>query len=162
VSGSNVEIERKFVVEQPPQQLEDCRSDHIRQGYLVSGQGDTEVRLRDRDGERTLTVKQGRGRVRAEEEIGVQDDGFERLWPLTEGARLEKRRHAYPLNGDLTVEVDVYEGELEGLIIVEVEFPSEGAAEAFQPPNWFAAEVTDDARFSTQVLATEGRPDGSG
>jgi hypothetical protein len=47
------------------------------------------VRLRERAGEATLTVNQGRGRTRVEEEIEVDEDAFERLWPLTEGQRLK-------------------------------------------------------------------------
>ena len=115
------------------------------------------MRVRERDGETTLTVKQGAGRVRAEEEIELDRQSFERLWPLTEGQRVEKCRHRVD-HDDLTIEVDVYGGELEGLVIAEVEFANEDAADGFEPPTWLGRELTDDSRFSTQRLALEGKP----
>jgi adenylate cyclase len=43
-------------------------------------------------------------------------------------------------------------------LVAEVEFASEEAAHAFEAPEWFGAEVTDDARFKSQRLASEGAP----
>ena len=74
------------------------------------------------------------------------------------GRRLHKRRHAVPHN-DLTIEIDVYAGDLEGLIVAETEFPSEEEARAFDPPAWLGKEVTGDRRYLNETLATEGRPD---
>jgi adenylate cyclase len=61
--------------------------------------------------------------------------------------------------GDLPVELDIFEGELEGLRVAEVEFPDEDAAHAFEPPDWFGPEVTDDHRYANESLATHGLPD---
>ncbi len=82
---------------------------------------------------------------------------FARLWPLTEGRRIEKTRYVIPAEG-LSIELDVFSGGLTGLFVAEVEFASETAADAFEPPEWFGAEVTDDARFKNQRLASEGAP----
>jgi len=83
---------------------------------------------------------------------------FEALWPLTEGRRLRKRRHLLPDDG-VEVEVDVYEGELEGLIVAEIEFDSEEQARGFEPPPWLGDEVTGDERFLNESLAVDGAPD---
>ena len=40
-----------------------------------------------------------------------------------------------------------------GFSYVEVEFPTEQAANCFEPPSWFGREVTEDARFSYGTLA---------
>ena len=80
------------------------------------------------------------------------------FWPLTEGRRLEKTRHVIPAGADLTIELDVYSGALTGLLVAEVEFGSEEAAGTFEPPAWFGTEVTDDARFKNQQLASVGAP----
>lgn len=156
-TGSGVEIERKFLVVEPPKELERCETSDIRQGYLVIGDDGAEVRLRERGDEMTLTVKRGTGQVRAEEEVELDPGAFKRLWPLTDGRRLEKRRHLVPHEG-LTIEIDVYAGELSGLVIAEVEFPNEAAADGFEPPTWLDRELTDDPRFSSQRLAAEGKP----
>jgi CYTH domain-containing protein len=104
-----------------------------------------------------LTAKRGSGISRDEAEVEVDRDSFERLWPLTEGRRLHKRRHVIP-HGDQTIELDVYEGELEGLRVAEIEFPSEDEAIRFQPPAWLGDEVTGDERYLNETLATKGRP----
>lgn len=56
--------------------------------------------------------------------------------------------------------MDVFHGELEGLAIVEVEFPSSEAADAFEPPAWFGEEITGRPEWSNPGLAVRGRPDG--
>jgi CYTH domain-containing protein len=152
------EIERKFLVEDAPPDLSSHPSSEIRQGYLaVDGDG-TEIRVRSRDDATVLTVKQGAGRSRAEVEIEIGREIFERLWPLTEGRRVEKRRYVIPGGDGITIEVDAYEGALAGLIVAEVEFEDDERADAFEPPSWFAREVTDDRRFKNQTLAREGMP----
>jgi CYTH domain-containing protein len=146
-----MEIERKFLVEADPPHG-DRPAVHIRQGYVAIAEDAGEVRVRDRDGACTLTVKQGAGLVRDEHDIAITPELFAALWPASEGRRVEKRRHLVPHDG-LTIELDVFEGDLAGLRIAEVEFPSVAAAEAFVPPPWFGPEVTGDARYLNQTLA---------
>jgi hypothetical protein len=47
-------------------------------------------------------------------------------------------------------------------MLAEVEFPSEQAADEFEPPAWLGRELTDDARFSSHRLALEGKPQDAG
>lgn len=153
-----MEIERKFLVADLPADLERYDSSAVRQGYLAVESDGTEVRVRDRDGAATLTVKKGRGVVRTEEEIDIGSDEFDRLWPLTDGRRVEKRRHLIPAAAGLTIELDVYAGHLESLATAEVECGSEADSRDFAPPDWFGRELTGDARFSNQRLAVDGIP----
>jgi adenylate cyclase len=152
------EIERKFLVPAPPADVERWPSTAIEQGYLAVDADGTEVRVRRRAGRALITVKSAGGRARVEEEFGIEPERFERLWPLTEGRRLEKTRYEIPADGGLTIELDVYGGALAGLVVAEVEFPSEEAADAFAAPGWFGREVTDDPRYRNQRLAGEGAP----
>ncbi len=152
---SGVEVERKFLVPHPPE-LEGTESDEIEQGYLAVG-ADGEVRLRRKGDQLLLTAKRGSGISRDEAEVELDREAFERLWPLTEGRRLHKRRHVIP-QGDLQIEVDVYEGDLEGLVVAEIEFDSEEEARGFEPPDWIGEEVTGDVRYLNETLATRGRP----
>jgi CYTH domain-containing protein len=52
----------------------------------------------------------------------------------------------------------VYEEALAGLLVAEVEFPSEDAARAFRPPAWFGREVTGNPAYLNQTLARGGLP----
>ena len=150
-----MEVERKFLV---PEQLDlaGTESNEIEQGYLAVGT-EGEVRLRRKGEALLLTAKRGAGLSRDEAEVELDADAFESLWPLTEGRRLHKRRHLIP-HGDLTIELDVYEGDLEGLVVAEIEFASEDQAGRFEPPGWIGEEVTGDERYLNETLATRGPP----
>jgi adenylate cyclase len=117
------------------------------------------VRIRDRDGDLTLTVKRGSGLVRAEEEVEMDGDAFARLWPLAGERCVAKRRYLIPEEPGLTIELDVYAEDLDGLVTAEVEFPSEADAQRFEPPPWLGDDVTGDDRYSTRRLAVDGLPD---
>ena len=152
-----MEIERKFLVGAPPDGLDAHPAEPIDQGYLALD-GDTEVRVRRRAGRATLTIKHGSGLVRVEEEIAIDDARFERLWPLTAGRRIEKVRHLVPADG-VTVELDVYGGDLAGLVVAEVEFAGEADSEAWRPPGWLGRELTGDERYANRSLACHGAPE---
>jgi adenylate cyclase len=150
-----MEVERKFLVSDPPD-LDGTESDEIEQGYLAVG-ADGEVRLRRKGEKLLLTAKRGSGLSRQEAEVEIDPGSFDELWALTEGRRLRKRRHVVS-HSDLEVEVDVYEGDLAGLVVAEIEFRSEEEAKAFDPPGWLAEEVTGDSRYLNETLATAGLP----
>src|SRR3954463_2672775 len=97
--GMAKEIERKFLVADPPADLAGYPSQHIRQGYLVTSD-DAEARVRHITSGRKeafiLTVKRKAAAGRDEIEIPIQRKYFEQLWPLAKGRRLEKTRYEIP------------------------------------------------------------------
>ncbi len=159
--SANQEIERKFLVTgELPDDLDRYPSDEISQGYVAVADDGTEVRVRARGGDYTLTVKSGPSRARVEVEIEIDEGQFESIWPLTAGRRIVKRRYLIPAGDQLSIELDLYAGELDGLVTAEIEFDSEDQAEAFEPPPWIGGDVTGDGAYSNQSLAAHGRPHG--
>lgn len=154
----STEIERKFLVAELPD-LSDAGKAVVRQGYLTAPEDSTELRLRQKNDSFFLTLKGGGGLVRVEREAEISPDQFETFWPETEGRRLEKMRFTGTLSDGRVFELDVFEGHLAPLYLVEVEFASEAQALAFAPPSWFGADVTDDKRYKNKNLAINGRPD---
>lgn len=154
-----MEIERKFLIPAPPPNLEQFPCSRIDQAYVAIDPAGTEVRVRRRAGETSLTVKGGRGRSRTEEELEIDIERFARLWELSGGRCLEKTRYEMPAGGGLTIELDVYAGDLEGLVTAEVEFATAQAADRFIAPPWFGEEVTDDDAYKNRRLAVDGRPE---
>lgn len=154
----HIEIERKFLVDEAPHDLEQHPADALQQGYLAVAPDGVEARIRRRGDRTSLTVKSGPGHVRVEEEIPIEPERFDAMWPLTEGRRVEKTRYLVPLPEGLTVELDIYAGDLDGLVTAEIEFPSMEASAAFEPPAWLGREITGDARFANQSLALNGAP----
>ena len=148
------EIERKFLVTTIPDGLPEPGTE-IRQAYLTTEP--TEVRVRSSDGGRhELTIKSLGGLTRAEVSVPVASEQFDELWSLAHGV-IEKTRRRVDVGG-YTAEVDVYGGKLDGLVVVEVEFPSEQEATSFVPPSWFGREVTTDGRFRNAALAVADAP----
>ncbi|WP_171234124.1 CYTH domain-containing protein [Ruegeria sp. HKCCA6837] len=152
------EIERKFLVAAAPD-LSNAQKAVVRQGYLTAPDDSTELRLRQKDDAFFLTLKGGGGLVRVEREAQITAKQFETFWPETEGRRVEKERYTGRLPDGLMFELDIFSGDLAPLRLVEVEFDSEEDAEAFVPPEWFGADVTEDKRFKNKTMATKGIPD---
>lgn len=151
-----MEIERKFLIDHVPAGVLGAPWTRLRQGYLVVGD-DGEARVRDDAGTYTLTVKSTGGLARSETEVGLSSEQWESLWLATEGRRIEKRRYRVP-DEQGVIELDVYEGDLTGLVVAEVEFASLERAAQFRPPTWFDIEVTEDSRYRNASLALFGRP----
>jgi CYTH domain-containing protein/CHAD domain-containing protein len=149
-----VEIERKYLLSTLPPAVRSVPATIIQQGYLPG----TEVleRIRSlRSDTRTRwmrTVKVGQGVARLEFEEEVLPSFGERLYALTDGARVEKRRYAVPA-GTHTWEVDDFTDR--DLVLAEVELSD--AEEAVEIPAWLAPylvrEVTDDPDFTNAALA---------
>ncbi len=155
---AEVEIERKFLVDPIPPDLDTHPSSQIEQGYIAITEDGVEVRIRSYGEKSFLTVKSGGTLARVEEEFEIDEPRFRSLWPLTEGRRVSKRRYLIPAGDDVTIDLDVYAGALDGLATAEVEFDSEAAASAFTPPSWFGREITDEPAYKNQRLALHGLP----
>jgi adenylate cyclase len=149
------EIERKFLVATLPENLEQYPHKEIVQGYIAITPDGTEVRLRKKGEKYFQTIKSGLGKIRGEHEIEITEDQFNTLWPTTEGKRVEKVRYEIPV-GENIIELDIYSGDLNGLLTAEVEFNSEEGSNSFEPPVWLGKEVTEDKRYKNQNLALHG------
>jgi CYTH domain-containing protein len=148
------EIERKFLVKWLPPSMKRSRRFMIAQGYLSAENGGRHVRLRKKGRTASLTFKVGRGNAREEREIRLSPKQFSVLWPATKGRRLRKLRYEVPWK-DLIIEIDIYRGTNNGLVVAEVEFPNHAARRRFKPPGWFGREVTGEKRYSNLRLARE-------
>lgn len=156
------EIELKYVVDPAnlPQDinLAEVRSSRLRQGYVAIGTDGSETRVRSFNDETfELTIKSPGMIERVEQTIKITPQMFESLWTQTEGRQVLKTRYYIP-HGSLTIELDIYEGHLEGLVTAEVEFdgrPNEAMIKAttFEPPAWFGKNVSEDPRYKNHSLA---------
>ncbi len=155
------ETERRFLIEDPDDARSRATEDEpIEQGYVAIDPDGTEVRVRQRGDTTVLTVKSGPGESRFERELGISAEDFAQLFELTARRRVRKRRHTIEA-GELRYEIDVFEGDLEGLALVEVEFGSEAEAAAFEPPDWFGRELTGMDEYANVNLARDGLPEPS-
>ncbi|MGN1332618.1 MAG: CYTH domain-containing protein [Lachnospiraceae bacterium] len=143
-----MEIERKFKVSALPT-LDSCIYQLLEQGYLST---DPVVRVRREDSRFYLTYK-GQGLLAREEyNLPLTEEAYRHLLQKADGIIIRKRRYLLPYRNH-TIELDIFEKPYEGLVIAEVEFPTEEEAISFQPPSWFGEEVTYDSRYHNSALS---------
>ncbi|MEA2006987.1 MAG: hypothetical protein U9O20_02390 [Patescibacteria group bacterium] len=143
-----IELELAWLVKNMPKDLEDCPSFEIVQGYLPCDDDQIkDERVRKKKGIFTHTKKRFA--------VSSQETGFceEETKKISEGEylrlmekgdkKVRKKRYLYPLESDLIAEIDVYKDNLDGLVVVEVEFSDIEGLKKFDPPEWFGKEVTD-------------------
>ena len=140
--GTDVEIERKFLLRRMPTLPDGAVRTDIAQGYLPGERLQERVRRVRRAGEPARfyrTVKVGSGISRTELEEEADEATFRRLWPLTKGRRIRKLRFKVR-EGDLTWEIDRFRGRR--LVLAEVELPSEDHAVPI--PAWLRDHIDRD------------------
>ena len=143
-----MEIERKFKIKSLPD-LDKYEYRVIEQGYLCT---DPVMRVRKEDDKYYMTYK-GRGFLEREEyNLPLNKESYEHLVKKADGVIITKNRYLIPY-GEHTIELDVFKGAHEGLIIAEVEFETKEKALAFEAPDWFAEDVTEDPSFTNSNLS---------
>ena len=144
-----MEIERKFLINELPKDLTTYPCRHIEQGYLATN---PVVRIRKDNDKYELTYK-GKGQmIREEHNLPLTQEAYEHLRDKIDGRLIAKKRYMIPYN-EHTIELDVFEGDLSPLILAEVEFPTEEAANRFIAPCWFAEDVTFSKQYHNSYLS---------
>ena len=146
-----MEIERKYLIDRLPDGLDAWPSRPIEQAYLCTY---PVVRVRQ-DGDSFYLTYKGRGLMAREEyNLPLTEEAYRHLLTKADGNILTKVRYRIPLEGtDLTVELDIFSGKFDGLVLAEVEFPDQETAESFTPPEWFGREVTFTGEYQNSRLS---------
>lgn len=156
-----MEIERKYLIHALPKNITDYPHHIIEQGYLSTN---PVVRIRRLDDDYYLTYKGSGLMVREEYNLPLTKESYEHMLPKIDGLLIQKIRYLIPLKPidcglkdtkSLLAELDVFEGKLAPLMLVEVEFESVEDANAFIAPDWFGKDVTKDGRYHNSNLSRE-------
>jgi CHAD domain-containing protein/CYTH domain-containing protein len=154
LGGAPQEIERKYLLERLPDTAKDTKPLLVEQGYLPGTHLVERVRRVKHDGPTRFyrTVKLGAGLVRTEVEEETTRAVFSKMWPLTKGRRLKKRRHRVR-DGQLVWEIDDFADRK--LVLAEVELKDGG--QDVEIPKWLrrhvVREVTDEEEYQNVRLA---------
>jgi CYTH domain-containing protein len=153
------EVERKFLLAAipPGTTFHADITDH----YIP----DTTLRLRRMQTEHEVTFKLAQKlrvhphdtRVILHTNFYVSESEYVFLASTLPSHRLGKRRfrvHA----GTIPMAIDQFQGQLEGLVVAEVDFGPNGDPSSLTMPSFALAEVTDDERFTGARLALTTRP----
>lgn len=147
-----MEIERKYLVpaDSLPDNLESYPCRQIEQGYLCT---EPVVRIRRDNEDYILTYKSKGLMAREEYNLPLTQEAYVHLKAKTDGRMIRKTRYMIPLDGGLTIELDIFHGDLSGLFLAEVEFPDEETGNSFTPPAWFGKDVTFSTEYHNSTLS---------
>jgi len=152
------EIEWRFLITKLPK-IPPVKGERLRQAYLTQGDPAIRVRIYENSSEVTIkyraqtdTAKDGPSE-REEYNASMDREEAESLFARAE-ASIDKTR--YRLDGN--IELDVFHGPHEGLVLAEIEVP-QADAEPLPPEGWQWLEISSDYSLSNQSLAWNGIPD---
>ena len=148
-----MEIERKYLVKGQFKPLATAKY-AIKPGH-PSKNPERTVRVRVKGDKGFLTIKgksseSGMSRFEWEKEIPLAE--AENLLKLCLPVIIEKTRYIVPEASGLVYEVDEFYGEHDGLLLAEIELPSEETT--FAKPAWLGEEVTGDAHYYNSYLSS--------
>lgn len=153
----SMEIERKYTIKELPSDLESYPCHLIEQAYLNTA---PVIRIRKEDDSYYLTYKGSGLMAREEYNLPLNEESYYHLLEKADGRIITKKRYVIPLKqyqpedqNNLSIELDVFEGELAPLMIAEIEFPTKEMAEAFVAPDLFLADVTFDPHYHNSNLS---------
>ena len=145
-----MEIERKFLVAQLPDNLDNYNCRYIEQGYLSTK---SVVRVRRDNDDYYLTYK-GSGMIAREEyNLPLTKDSYEHLIKKADGNIITKKRYEIPDGNGYTIELDIFEGAFNGTVIAEVEFNTIEEADNYIMPEFFTEDVTNNPEYHNSNMS---------
>lgn len=150
--GKTMEIERKFLItaDHLPADLAQYPHHEIEQGYLCTA---PVVRIRRQDEDYILTYKSKGLMCREEYNFPLNKAAYFHLKEKADGILISKTRYVIPEKDGLKIELDIFHGKHDGLLLAEVEFPTEEAADSYLPPAWFGEDVTYSTAYHNSTLS---------
>lgn len=145
-----MEIERKFLINKLPNDLNNYKCRIIEQGYLSTN---PVVRVRKDNDDYYLTYKGSGMMVREEYNLPLTKEAYDHLIKKADGNIIAKRRYEIPTINKLIIELDIFEGAFSGIILAEVEFESEEQANTYTPPEWFGKDVTNCSEYHNSHMS---------
>lgn len=148
------ELELTYIAKELPKGFKNARSKEILDIYIPSSAKHPDLRIRKIGERREITkkqpVKEGDASHQLETTIPLTKEEYAELSEL-KGKWVEKTRYYYEEQG-VNYEIDVFKGDLEGLVLVDVEFDSLEKKAAFVAPSWCLAEVTQEEFIAGGML----------
>lgn len=145
-----MEIERKYLIHKLPDHLEAYPHRTLEQAYLCT---EPVVRVRRDADDYILTYKSKGLMMREEYNLPLTKEAYRHLLEKADGRIITKERYCIPYGDHLTIELDVFAGDLGPLLLAEVEFSSEEEANSFTPPDWFGEDVSFSSKYHNSTLS---------
>lgn len=159
-----LEIEKTYLAKELPKGLEDFPSKEIIDIYVPAIAEHPILRIRKNGDKYEITKKtsiieedlsqQGRA---IEETIHLTEDEFKNL-SQSKGKKVRKFRYYYDWKGR-TAEIDIFQDDLVGLVMVDFEFKNEKEMADFKMPSFCLADVTQETFAAGGMLCSKSYKD---
>lgn len=149
-----IELEKTYLAKIMPADLQSFKSKEIVDIYIPKDKGHPTLRIRKNGDKYEMTKKEpihGNDSSQQEEQtIRLTEEEFKVLNSL-DGKRVRKIRCNYDYHGQIA-EIDVFQDDLAGLVLVDCEFDSIENMEKFDMPDFCLAEVTQEKFLAGGVV----------
>jgi len=149
-----IELEKTYLAKYLPQDLLSYNFDEIFDRYFPFSAKHPIMRLRKKGQNIEITKKSPIGNDSSKQEeltIHLTEEEYQALLN-TPGKDIHKKRYFYP-HQDRIAEFDIFEDDLTGLVVVDVEFENEEAKDKFTIPDFCLVEVTFENFIAAGMLA---------
>jgi CYTH domain-containing protein len=148
------ELEKTYLAKAFPTGLKNCKSKEIIDIYIPKSSIHPKIRIRKYGDKYEITKKEpvnyNDASHQDEQTITLNESEFNELAKL-EGKKTHKIRYYYDHNGKMA-EIDVFQGALKGLVLVDFEFKTSEEKASFKMPNFCLADVTQEGFIAGGVL----------
>ena len=142
-----IELERTFLAKYLPEDLENHSSKEMQDSYIPKESRHPILRIRKNGDKFTITRKYPKDgkdiSVMIEETINLSEEEYKSMQQI-DGKEHQKIRYQYPTKDAKVCEIDVYQGALKGLVLVDFEFDTIEEKDNFSPPDFCLVEVTQE------------------
>lgn len=149
-----IELERTFLLKTIPLHLTNYPHKEMVDIYIPPLQSHPNLRIRKNGEIYELTKKVPKNKDNSEfreRTIPLTKEEFTHL-SVIEGKKVQKNRYLYIIN-NRKVDVDIFTGELAGLILIDFEFATVEKKNKFIPPDFCLVEVTENPNLAGGALA---------
>ena len=150
-----IELELTFLAKKLPENLESCESKKIIDLYIENGTNHADLRIRKNGDKYQITrkrpVENSDSSIQEENDIQINEIEFNNL-KSSKAKKIEKNRFYYKLNNNIA-EIDVFEGDLKGLVLIDFEFKTDEEKNNFEKPDFCLVDVTQEEFTAGGMLA---------
>ena len=155
-----IERERTYLAKYIPEGLYGCPSQEIIDIYIPASVDHPTLRIRKNGEKYEITKKTPLhgtdSSEQLEQTIPLTPQEFKVL-SLVHGKRIRKQRYYYK-HQERTAEIDIFQEDLNGLVIVDFEFDNSEEKDNFTAPDFCLADVTQEKTFAGGVLCGKTYP----
>ena len=142
-----IELERTFLAKYLPKDLDSYPKKSMQDSFIPKQARHPVLRIRKNGEKFNITRKYPKNEadnsIMIEETINLSEEEYNSMQQI-DGKVHQKIRYQYPTSDAKVCEIDIYQGDLKGLVVIDFEFNSTDEKDNFSPPDFCLVEVTQE------------------